>query len=298
MEKKLGIKVISNTCGVLPHTIRTWERRYSTFRPERSLNGQRLYSEDDLVRAKLIMLLLEQGHQISQISTYSSDELQELVTDTIEVLDEDNFYIDRSVKSLLGHLEKYDIDNVVTEIEHLRLSVGAKDFIFLVVLPVMQEIGLLVAKGKYSVTQEHIISTIVRAQLGQLTLPNIGPKYKRMILATPEGNLHELSILIADILCRANRVPTTYLGAAHPAECLAEAANALDGTTIVMGVVSSDHWDYGNNILKYLEKLDRNLNKEVEIILGGGWEMDFPEYHNIKTIKVMKSFDDFDQQLA
>jgi DNA-binding transcriptional MerR regulator len=297
MDKKLGIKVISNTCGVLPHTIRTWERRYGTFRPERSLNGQRLYSEDDLVRAKLIVLLLEHGHQISQISDYSAEELQELVSDTAQALDDDNFYIERSVKSLLGYLERYDIDNVVTEIEHLRLSVGAKDFIFLVVLPVMQEIGLLVAKGKYSVTQEHIISTIVRAQLGQLSLPNIGPKHKRMILATPEGNLHELSILIADILCRANRVPTTYLGAAHPAECLAEATNALDGSTIVMGVVSSDHWDYGQNILKYLEKLDKNLNKEVEVILGGGWEMDFPSYQNIRAIKVMKSFDELDQQL-
>ena len=56
MKKSLGINVISNVCGVMPHTIRTWEKRYKIFSPDRSEGGQRLYSEDDLVKAKRSML--------------------------------------------------------------------------------------------------------------------------------------------------------------------------------------------------------------------------------------------------
>ena len=39
MKKSLGINVISNVCGVMPHTIRTWEKRYKIFSPDRSKGG-------------------------------------------------------------------------------------------------------------------------------------------------------------------------------------------------------------------------------------------------------------------
>ena len=203
-----------------------------------------------------------------------------------------------NIKKLLGHLSEYKIDSVVDELQHLRLSTGAKDFIFKIVLPTMREIGNLVAKGKYSVTQEHIISTIVRDQLAQIYLPNLGDKMKEVALATPEGNLHELSILIADILCRANRVPTRYLGAAHPADCLSEALNAMKTHTLVLGAVSSDKWNYELNILPFLKKLDRSLKIKIKVILGGGDELEFPSYTNITDIKVVPSFEVFDEYLS
>jgi methanogenic corrinoid protein MtbC1 len=162
----------------------------------------------------------------------------------------------------------------------------------------MQQIGVLVAKGKYSVTQEHIISTIIRDQLSQIYLPNLGEKDKEVALATPEGNLHELAIIIADILCRANRVSTRYLGAAHPAECLGEAINALRCNTIILGAVSSDRWDYSTKIIPYLSSIDKLLRHKVTVILGGGFELDFPHFKNIQKIIIMKSFEDFERYLG
>jgi len=155
----------------------------------------------------------------------------------------------------------------------------------------------LALKGLYSITQEHIISTIVRDQLGQINLSNQGPKSDRIALATPEGNLHELPILIAEIICNANRVSTNYLGASHPAECLSEAVNALKCKTIVMGVISSSQWNYEKNIVRYLESMDKFLKNNVKIILGGGSEFDFPEFKNIENVKIVKSFEDFDRML-
>jgi methanogenic corrinoid protein MtbC1 len=195
-------------------------------------------------------------------------------------------------------LANFNIDSVASEMQHLRMIVGAKEFIFEIVLPVMHEIERMVIKKKYSVTQEHIISTIVRFQLGQINLTNVGPKIDRFALATPEGNMHELSILIADIICHVNRISTCYLGAAHPAVCLSEAVNALKCKTIVMGVISSAQWNYEENIVPYLESMDKYLKNKVKIILGGGRKIDFPDFKNIENVKVVKSFEDFDKMLA
>jgi len=298
MKSSLGINVISTACGVKPHTIRTWEKRYQVFTPERSKGGQRLYSEVDLAKAKLIVALIEQGHTISSLARHSLQDLRSLlVVNKGEDSESGKMFTSVETKRLLQHLANFNIDMVASGMQHLRLSIGVKEFIFKIVLPVMQEIEKLYLKGMYSVTQEHIISTIVGDQLHQINLSNQGPNHDRFALATPEGNVHELPILIAEIICNANRVSTNYLGASHPAECLSEAVNALKCKTIVMGVISSAQWNYEKNIVPYLESMDKYLKNKVKVMLGGGSKVDFPEFKNIDNVKVVKSFEDFDKML-
>ena len=298
MKKEFSINVISNACGVKPHTIRTWEKRYQVFTPERSEGGQRLYSEVDLTKAKLIVSLIEQGHTISSLARHSLQELRSLlVVKNGDVSESDRMFTSLETKKLVQHLENFNIDQVASGMQYLRLSLGVKEFIFKIVLPVIHEIEKLALKGIYSVTQEHIISTIVRDQLGQINLANEGPNHDRFALATPEGNLHELPIMIAEIICKANRFSTNYLGASHPAECLSESVNALKCKTIVMGVISSSQWNYEKNIVPYLESMDKYLKNNVKVILGGGREVDFPEFKNIENVMVVKSLEDFDKML-
>ena len=298
MKKEFGINVISNACGVKPHTIRTWEKRYQVFMPERSKGGQRLYSENDLTKAKLIVALIEQGHTISGLGRHSLQELRSLlVVKNGEVSESDRMFTSLETKKLEQHLVNFNIDQVASVMQYLRLSLGVKEFLFKIVLPVMRKIEKFALKGIYSVTQEHIISTIVRDQLGQINLANEGPNHDRFALATPEGNLHELPIMIAEIICNANRFSTNFLGASHPAECLSEAVNALKCKTIVMGVISSAQWNYEKNIVPYLESMDKYLKNNVKVVLGGGREVHFPEFKNIENVKVVKSFEDLDKML-
>ena len=298
MKKEFGINVISTACGVMPHTIRTWEKRYQVFTPERSEGGHRLYSEVDLAKAKLIVALIEQGHTISSLARHSLQDLRSLlVVNKGEDSELGKMFTSVETKRLLQHLANFNIDMVASGMQHLRLSIGVKEFIFKIVLPVMQEIEKLYLKGMYSVTQEHIISTIVGDQLHQINLSNQGPNPDRIALSTPEGNLHELPILIAEIICHVNRFSTNYLGASHPAECLSEAVNALKCKIIVMGVISSDQWNYEKKIIPYLRSMDKYLKNKVIVMLGGGSEVDFPEFNNIEDVKVIKSFEDFDKML-
>ena len=65
-----------------------------------------------------------------------------------------------------------------------------------------------------------------------------------------------------------------------------------------MGVTSSAQWNYEENIVPYLESMDKYLKNKVKIILGGGRRIDFPDFKNIENVKVVKSFEDFDKMLA
>ena len=298
MENKFSINVMSTATGVMPHTIRTWEKRYQVFTPGRSEGGQRLYSETDLDKAKLIVALIDQGHTISSLAKYSLKNLRSLLGHNYrEDSESEKVFTNVEIKKLLKHLGNFDIDLVASGLQHLRLSIGVKEFIFKIVLPVMHEIEKLALKGVYSISQEHIITTIVSDQLHQINLANEGPNCNRFALATPVGNLHDLPIMIAEIICHANRVSTNYLGASHPADCLGEAVNALKCKTIVMGVISSVQWNYEKDIVKYLQSIDKYLNNTVEIILGGGYKIDFPDFENIGNIKFISSFEDFDKML-
>ena len=299
MNNTYNISFISNACGVKPHTIRTWEKRYNTFSPDRTDGGQRIYSEDDLTKGRLIVSLLEQGYSISRLAGKSLQDLQALIFDEkIESLQSNKMLTSVGIKKLLTHLSNFDLSQISSEMVRLRLSIGAKEFIFKVLIPIIQAVGRMYLDGKYSVTQEHIISTIIRYQLSQINLPDSENSTDSIILATPEGNLHELPILIADILCQLNRISTYYLGASHPAVCLSEAVNELKSKTIVLGVVSSDKWDYEKNIISFLKLMDKNLTHKLKVILGGGWRLNFPEFNNIEDILLVNGFEDFDYVLT
>ena len=299
MNNIYSISFISNACGVRPHTIRTWENRYKAFSPKRTEGGQRIYSEDDLTKGRLIVSLLEQGHPISHLAGKSLQELRTLVIEEdIESFQSNKMLTSVGKKKLLSHLSNFDLALISSEMQRLRLTIGAKEFIFKVLIPIIHTVEEMYLGGKYSVTQEHIISTIIRYQLSQINLPDSDNSTDGFIIATPEGNLHELPILIADILCQLNRISTFYLGAGHPAVCLSEAVNELKSKTIVLGVVSSDKWDYEKNIIPFMKLMDKHLTHKLKVILGGGCGLNFPNFKNIEDIFLVNGFEDFETILA
>lgn len=295
MEKSISITVISRSCGITSATLRMWEKRYKTFSPKRLKNGQRYYSEDDLLRAKYLAILTQNGHSISLISSLKLEQLKNLAEKSSI---EDTIDNEIDLKKIINHLTKFNLEALNCELTYLRNSMGSIDFIFKIILPTMQKVGLFVVEKKCSVSQEHIISTIIRDQLLKISLPNFEKDSPKVILATPEGNLHELGILLADIICRANKISTYYLGAAHPAESLGEAISALSCPTVILGAISSDHWNYEKNIGKYLKSIDRKLNLKVNFMLGGGHKVSLPQFKNISQVQFIRSFEEFNQLIG
>ena len=66
--------------GVPVSTLRVWETRYAAFSPRKSRGRQRLYSDDDVLRATLLKRLTEQGHAISGIAQQDAQRLNALLS--------------------------------------------------------------------------------------------------------------------------------------------------------------------------------------------------------------------------
>jgi MerR family transcriptional regulator, light-induced transcriptional regulator len=73
------IGVVSALSGVPVPTLRVWQIRYATFSPRLSSGGQRLYCDDDVLRATLLKRLTELGHAISSIANQDATQLNALL---------------------------------------------------------------------------------------------------------------------------------------------------------------------------------------------------------------------------
>ena len=135
-------------------------------------------------------------------------------------------------------------------------------------------------QNKLNISQEHALTALVRNSLSQINPPLIYPLPDKVVaLATPEGNFHEMGIIMADILSRTNQWETVYFGANLPASALCESIRALEIPYLILGGLYS-----GNSAVfqDYLNYLDKNLS--IHVILGGySKDLDLKNFSNIKV---------------
>lgn len=70
--------VAARLAGLPVETLRVWERRYGLSDTGRSAHGQRLYSDAQVSRLRLIKQLVDQGHPVGALAPLSPAELQSL----------------------------------------------------------------------------------------------------------------------------------------------------------------------------------------------------------------------------
>ena len=75
MTPEHGIAVVERRTGISQHLLRAWERRYGVVEPERAAGGERLYSDADIERLRLVRLVSEAGRRVGQVAALSLDEL-------------------------------------------------------------------------------------------------------------------------------------------------------------------------------------------------------------------------------
>lgn len=73
------INVVEKETGISKYLLRMWERRYTFPRPERDEKGERLYSDVDVEKLKLVKSLMEEGYRPSKVINQELEELQELL---------------------------------------------------------------------------------------------------------------------------------------------------------------------------------------------------------------------------
>lgn len=72
-----SIGAVARLTGISTHTLRIWERRYSTVVADRTDTGRRVYNREHVEKLSLLKLLVDQGFSIGQIAGLTLEELRE-----------------------------------------------------------------------------------------------------------------------------------------------------------------------------------------------------------------------------
>ena len=72
---------VSRLAGVPVSTLRMWEERHAAFSPGKTEGRHRLYTEDDVLRARLLRQLTDAGHSIGGIARLPAQDLQDMLVE-------------------------------------------------------------------------------------------------------------------------------------------------------------------------------------------------------------------------
>lgn len=271
-EEFFSIRQIVDLTGLSEFTIRGWENRYSAFSPNRSETGRREYSKNDVERALLLRELLKRGHKISKIAKLSNQKLKDLfeLADLKNEGAHQNSKFPTALEAIeLMALQKWpELENHIKKIK----SKNASELIHRFFLPTLQLLSQQVHQGLISISQEHVLSSFLKEKI-YLAISEIQKKNKnegiRFILAAPEGDHHEIGLLMAHLLIRSFGYTSLYLGPHTPSKDLAETALRFDANFALIVTTASKKGGARQDAITYVSEIQKRAGSNLKILLAG-----------------------------
>lgn len=304
--RELTVKAITKLTGLNEHTLRAWERRYGAVRPKRLPNGRRLYSEADVARLRTMVQLVERGYTVGRIARMSDAELAMLLSRNLALAEGEpargavETSCDGAAAPALAAIEKalerFDLTGVYDELSRERTSLGVRRFTLAVVAPLMARVGRLGVEGRYGIGQEHALSAMVRTQLATLLFQLRRRRGQRtLVVATMEGDRHELGILTGAVLCAEHGMGVSYLGPSMPPGALGEAVAALHADVLLLGMSPLPPGSLPRTAERYLAQLGEKMPQGCELWIFGSVEVELRQARLPAKPRLVRSLKELDQ---
>ena len=216
---KYFIKDIENITGIKAYTLRIWEQRYGMLVPKRTETNIRYYEEADLKYMMNIAILNANGIKISRIAHMDRDEVQRKTLS----ISENNSGQQSQISTLTSAMFDFDEREFNKTLSINILQLGMEQTTTQIIFPFLQHLGVMWLSGTIHIAHEHFITNLIKQRIfvaiDQLNIiPNANAK--KFLLFLPNGENHELSLLLASYLLRANGKNVLYLGTSTPLEDL------------------------------------------------------------------------------
>ncbi|MDE3217208.1 MAG: MerR family transcriptional regulator, partial [Gemmatimonadota bacterium] len=169
IEPQHPIGVAAERTGLTPDVLRVWERRYRAVRPQRSEGRQRLYSDADIERLRLLRLATLPGRSISQVVKLSTAELARLVEEDTAARsraggDEPtpSAVARGAVEQALAQVRSHDVVGLEWLLRRMTAVLGLVPFVETVAAPLLRRVGDEWHAGRLTTGQEHLATSLVR----------------------------------------------------------------------------------------------------------------------------------------
>lgn len=273
--KRHPIRVAARRTGLNQDVLRAWEIRYGAVLPERSAGGQRLYSDADIERLRLIRLAQEGGRRVGQVAGLSLEELRTMVHEdelsAVSVLGEGDPVSVRTrpqsfLEQSLEAVRRLDATHLEAVLRRAAVNLEGTAFVDHVLAPLMIEIGDLWHSDALTPGHERLATTVVRRLLDEQRSSLANDNGPRIVVATPAGQHHEIGAMLAAASAAAEGWNVIYLGPNLPAASIAEAAVTTGARAVALSLIypSDDP-----RLPDELKELRRSLPENVIIIVGG-----------------------------
>jgi MerR family transcriptional regulator, light-induced transcriptional regulator len=275
----LSILAVSRLTHLTADTIRAWEKRYCAVRPARAPGGQRVFSDEDVSRLRLLREAVVAGQSISNIAGLPTVALHELVRFDRQVGND----VDSPIEHLLRLLDGYDFVRLRNSLFIIGTTHSTIAFFDGIIGPLREEIEYSAddphARAiKQRMLAEGILS--VSAQLFERYAP--AAKAPSFVMSTFPCEAHSAAALLAAVAAAEIGFRSVFLGHLTPAELqsIVEASRPA-----ALGVhISAADADYS----RMLAELRRRVTPLPVVAVGTGAPFD----HEARPIKSMRDFSD------
>jgi DNA-binding transcriptional MerR regulator len=288
---KYKISDLENLTGVKSHTIRIWEQRYKILTPLRSETNIRYYDDEQLRKLLNVVSLMNSGTKISAIGKLSTEEINERVSSIINSVEtgvKEEMLINQMISAGLS-FDEVQFDKAFS---NCILSFGVMDAYQKVFYPMLNKIGLLWTITEMNPSQEHFISNLVKQKI-YAAIDALNPPKKdseKWVLFLPEGEQHELGLLIANYALRSKGTQVYYLGQSVPVENLNIIAKKVSPTHFLTFSVRSNQQE---SISRFFSEMEKELNNpNITICCNNELAKSLTLSNKINTIISFEAFQD------
>jgi DNA-binding transcriptional MerR regulator len=290
-----SIKDLENLSGIKAHTIRIWEKRYNVLQPMRSDTNIRNYDLQSLQKLLNVVLLNDYGYKISRIAEHSSEKIELLVREIISEKSTKNHAINAFKLAMVN----FDQALFFNTYNSLLSEKSFREVFYEIVIPLMEEIGLLWQAGTISPAQEHFITFLIKQKLflniEKLQVLDPTKTDKVFVLYLPENEIHELGLMYLNYEMLSKGYKTIYLGESVPVDSLIVMNDYFDNIVYVSYLTVEPTKDALNDYVDEITTKIINSNSQVWLL---GRMVQFIDIKKISDkILVFNSISDAVQEL-
>ena len=269
------IAVVAERTGLSQDLLRMWERRYAAVQPARTDGGERLYSDADVERLRLIDRAVAGGRRIGRVARLETPELAALVeadraattgrapraaaTDreaSAELVDE--------AMAAIKALDWRALDELLRRSAAMH---GTEGFIPRLVVPLLQRVGDEWHAGRLTIAEEHLASAVVESVLlDAMRAMRAAPGSPALLVATPSGSRHVIAAAMAGVIAASDGWNVTFLGGDLPVSEIAASARARNVQAVALSVLYAER---AEEVVGTLRALRDALPAQVPLIVGG-----------------------------
>lgn len=216
IKTEFTIKDLENFSGIKAHTIRIWEKRYNLLEPNRTDSNIRYYNIDNLQKLLNVAFLNANGLKISKIADLDESKLNATVRELVAKNGVDT----QASNSLKLAMLNFDENLFNVTYNNLIASSSLRDVFKNVLLPFLNEIGMLWQVNSITPAHEHFISNLIKQKIHinieRLQLASPTNFDKIFVLYLPVNEIHELGLLYLHFELLLHGYQSIYLGQSVP----------------------------------------------------------------------------------